>query len=57
MNGIARNDRTVTEMSNVAARQPGGRANIRLAVEVKVPHAIGKSSEQIREFIEGRRGS
>ena len=49
--------RYAAEMSNVAARQPGGRASIRLAVEVKVPHAVGKSSEQISEFIDGRRGS
>lgn len=48
--------RYAAEISNVAARQPGGRDKIRSTVEEKVPQAVGKSSELMKELMEGVEG-
>ena len=45
--------RYAAKISKVAARQPSGRNKIREAVEEKVPQAVGKSSELIKELTEG----
>ena len=45
--------RYAAEMSNVAARAPGGKSRMTRLVCSKVPQAVGKSSESMKEFTEG----
>jgi len=44
-------------MSKVAALQPGGRDRMRSTVAEKVPHAVGKSSESMKELTDRVFGS
>ena len=43
----------VVDMSNVAAKQPGGRERTRAMVSLKEPQAVGKSSESTPRLTNG----
>ena len=47
----------VADMSNVAAKQPGGRERTRAMVWSKEPQAVGKLSESIPRLTNGVVGS
>ena len=49
--------RYADEMSNVAAKQPGGNERIRSRVLEKVPYSVGKSSELMPAFTDAINGS